>query len=429
MDLSLYLFLIMVFSLFIGIPIAFALGLTVFICISIWGQIPFMIIFQQMYQGVDKWALLAIPMFILVGRLTLEANILDDIILLCKLIFGRLKGGLGYVNVAGSMFFGGISGSAVADVSGLGSLEIPMMEKGGFDTEYSVALTASSSVIAPIIPPSIGMVIYGSIQPVSIGALFAAGLLPGILLGLGLMGLNAIISIKRNYPIFIFKYCFKDTLKIIIKCFPALMMPIIILGGILGGIFTPTESAAIANLYAILIGFFYYKTLTIRKVLVCVRDSMIVSASVLLIVSAAHPLGWLVAMAQIPQKIASFISMLSTNPLIVLFLINLFLLMLGSMMEATANILIFAPILAPVAASVGIDPLHFGIIFILNITIGLVTPPFGMCLFVAADVGKISLEKTMKAILPMVLVLIAVLFFVTYFPIVVTYIPGLLGLH
>lgn len=428
MEMGLYLIIFLFIYFIVGVPIAFAIGLTVFTTVAVWGEIPFTIIFQQFYQGVDSFTLLAIPLFMFAGDLMLQAGIIDDILDFCNILVGKLRGGLAHVNVVASMLFAGLSGSAVSDTAAIGSILIPSMEKNGYDTDFSVAITSASSVIAPIIPPSIGMVLYGSMIPVSIGAMFAGGIIPGILLGLGLMMVVAIISKRRNYPVSHKKYSVQEIRSIFIKAIPALLMPMIILGGILFGIFTPTEAAAVACIYGLLIGFFLYKTLNFKNVSQSIINSMLTAASVLLIVAAAHPLGWLIAMAHIPDKIVSLITSITTNPLLVLLLINIFLLILGSIMECTANILIFAPILAPLAAAVGIDPLHFGVIFILNLTIGLATPPFGMCLFVGAGIGKISLERVMKAILPFIAIEIIVLLLATYVPGIVTTVPKLLGL-
>lgn len=428
MDMGIYLFGFMFFFLIIGAPIAFGIGLTVLLTVMAWGDIPLTIVFQQMYQGVDSFTLLALPLFMLAGELMTRTGIIDDILLLCNILVGRFRGGLAHVNIVASMFFAGISGSAVSDTAAIGSVLIPSMEKNGYDADFSVAVTAASSVIGPIIPPSIGMVLYGSIMPVSISALFAGGILPGILLGLGLMLVAAIISRKRDYPVSYKKYTIQELTKAILRAVPALMTPIIILGGILSGVFTPTEAAAVANTYAILLGVFYYKNLDLKTIYESIIEAMVVAASVLFIVAAATPLGWLVAMGQIPQKVAQLVTMFTTNQYVVLFLINLFLLAIGAIMEANINLLIFAPILAPVAVAVGVDPLHFGIIFVLNIIIGLATPPFGVCNFVAAGIGKISVERAMKAILPFIAVEIVVLLLVTYVPAISLTIPKLLGL-
>ena len=416
-----------VFFLIMGVPIAFALGLTVLFTAMIWARIPMTLIYQQLYQAVDNFVLLAIPLFMLAGDLMLRAGIIDDIITLCNVLVGRLRGGLAHVNIVASMFFAGITGSAVSDTAALGSILIPSMRRNGYDADFAVAVTSASSVIGPIIPPSIGMVIYGTVVSVSIGGLFAGGMVPGILLGLGLMVVAYTISKKRDFGYSRVTYTGRELVRILLRSIPALMTPVIILGGIFGGVFTPTEAAGVAVTYSLLVGIFFYRTLNFKNILQAFEESMVLAASVLLIVAVSGPLAWLVAMDQIPQLIANIVTSLTTNPLIVLLLINVFLLLLGSVLDAAVIILIFAPILAPVAVAVGIDPLHFGIIFVLNVIIGLATPPFGMCLFVGASVGGIAVERVMKAILPFIAVEIVVLFLVTYVPDIAMTVPRLLG--
>ncbi|QNB46028.1 TRAP transporter large permease subunit [Thermanaerosceptrum fracticalcis] len=425
---AIWLFTFIVLFLVIGMPIAFGLGLAVAMTILINGKIPMTMVFQQFYQGVDSFTLIALPLFILAGNLIAQAKIIDDILVLCNVLVGKIRGGLANANIVGSMFFAGISGSAVAETAAIGGALIPAMVKNGYDPDFSVAVTASASVIGPIIPPSIGMVLYGSIMPVSVAALFAGGLVPGIMLGIGLMMVATFISYKRKYPVITEKYGVKGTIKALVKTFPALLMPIIILGGILGGVFTPTEAAAVANIYALLIGFFYYRSLDLKGVISCIKSSMVLAGAVLTIVAITYPLGWLVAMGQVPQHLVEIITSITSNKYLVLFFINIFLLFLGCIMDANANLLIFAPILAPLALQLGIDPVHFGVIFVLNIIIGLATPPFGVCLFVASGIGKIPIERAMKAIIPFVLVEICVLFLVTYFPALILTFPKLMGL-
>ncbi len=423
----LYLAIFTASFLVLGIPIAFALGLSVLFTTTVWGKIPLTIIFQQLFQGVDKFTLLAIPLFMLAGELMMHAKIIDDIISLTNVLVGRLRGGLAHVNIVASMFFAGITGSAVSDTAAIGSILIPSMVKNGYSPDFSVGVTSASSVIGPIIPPSIGMVLYGSVVAVSIGGLFAGGIIPGILLGFGLMGVVVLASKKKNFPVSYTKYTVSELVRLLIRSIPAILMPVIIMGGILGGVFTPTEAAVVAVDYALIIGIFFYRTLTFKNIILSFKNSMMTAAAVLLIVAVANPLGWLVAMAQIPQKIVGAITSLTANPYLILLLINIFLLLLGSVMEATANILIFAPILAPLAESIGIHPLHFGVIFVLNIIIGLATPPFGMCIFVGAGIGKISVERAMKAILPFIIVEIFVLALTTYISAISITIPRLMG--
>ena len=423
MNVGVYLFGSLAVFLLTGMPIAFAVGLAVAFAIIAWGEAPLTMNFQQMYNGIDSFTLIALPMFIWAGDLMGKGGIINDLLLLCRVLCGRIRGNLAHANIVGSMFFAGISGSAVSDTAAIGGALIPAMVEDGYDPDFSVAVTASSSVIGPIIPPSIGMVLYGSVASVSVSALFIGGIVPGILLGVGLMIVAAFYSHKRNYPKNTQKYTAKEIAGSIIKSLPAILMMLIILGGILGGIFTPTEASSIAVVYALIIGIFYYRCLNGKIILKSLCDSMALAGSVLVIVAVSYPLGWLVAMGQIPAIMSSFIISVTSNKFVVLLMINVFLLFLGCIMDANANLLIFAPILAPIAASFGIDPVHFGVIFVLNVIIGLATPPFGVCLFVASGIGKISMERTIKAVLPFCLAEIAVLLLTTYIEPVVTFLP------
>ena len=302
------------------------------------------------------------------------------------------------------------------------------MVKEGYDDDFSVAVTASSSVIGPIIPPSIGMVLYGATLGTSISAMFMGGLVPGILLGLGLMIPATYLSIKRKYPRNTEKYTPKQIAHAFVRAIPALLMPVIILGGILGGVCSPTEAASVAILYSSIVGVFYYRSLNLKILVDCMVKAMIQSGAVLLIAAVACPVGWLVAMGKVPVILAAFITSITSNKFVVLLLINIFLLILGCGIDANVSLLIFAPILAPLAVSMGVHPIHFAIIFILNITIGLATPPYGVCLFIGSSIAKIPLSRTMKAVIPFCLVEILVLLLTTYVPAIALAVPRMLGL-
>lgn len=428
MNLSVYLFGSLIVFFLTGMPIAFAVGLAVAFTILVWGEVPLIMNFQQMYQGIDSFTLIALPMFVWAGDLMGKGGIIDDLLVLCRVLCGRVRGSLAHANIVGSMFFAGISGSATSDTAAIGGALIPAMVQEGYDPDFSVAVTASSSVIGPIIPPSMGMVLFGSVASVSVSALFIGGILPGILLGVSLMLVAAYFSHKRNYPKNTRKYTAKEITTSVAKGLPSIVLMAIILGGILGGIFTPTEASSIAVVYALLIGTFYYKCLNGKIILKSLCDSMAMAGSVLVIVAVSYPLGWLVAMGQVPVMVSDFILSVTSNKYVVLMMMNVFLLFLGCIMDANANLLIFAPILVPIANQFGINPVHFGVMFVLNVIIGLATPPFGTCLFIASGIAKISMERTMKAILPFCLAEIAVLMIVTYFEPVVTFLPRLFGL-
>ncbi len=423
-----YLFAFLFFFMALGVPIAFAMAMGLAATIHVWGGISFSMLFQQIFQGINSFTFIAVPMFILAGELMSRVGIIDDILLLCRVVMGWVPGSLANANIVASMFFAGVSGSAVADTSAIGGALIPAMVKEGYDDDFSVAVTASSSVIGPIIPPSIGMVLYGATLGTSISAMFMGGLVPGILLGLGLMIPATYLSIKRKYPRNTEKYTPKQITHAFVRAIPALLMPVIILGGILGGVCSPTEAASVAILYSIIVGVFYYRSLNLKILVDCMVKAMIQSGAVLLIAAVACPVSWLVAMGKVPVILAAFITSITSNKFIVLLLINIFLLILGCGIDANVSLLIFAPILAPLAVSMGVHPIHFAIIFILNITIGLATPPYGVCLFIGSSIAKIPLSRTMKAVIPFCLVEIAVLLLTTYVPAIALAVPRMLGL-
>ena len=414
--------------LLLGMPIAFAIGGAVVATIFNWDRLNLVMNFQQMYQGVDSFGLIALPMFIWAGNLMSEGGIVSDLLKLCSVLLGRVRGALAHANIVGSMLFAGLSGSATADTAAIGGMLIPAMVKDGYDPDFSAAVTASSSVIGPIIPPSIGMVLYGSTIGLSVSALFFGGMLPGILLGVSLIIVSAIISKKRNYPKNTRKYTPKEISSAILNSFPAVLLMVIILGGILGGLLTPTEASSVAVLYSILVGIFYYRAITFKTFIKTLADAVVTAGGVLAIVAISTPLGRIVAMAQIPALIGQAITTVTNSKIIFLLLFNIFMLIMGMIMESNVNLLIFAPILAPIAVSFGVNPIHFGVVFVLNVIIGLATPPFGVCMFMAADIAKISVERAAKAILPFCLAEIAVLLIATYCEPVVTFIPKLFGL-
>lgn len=428
MSLGVYLFGSLVVLLLTGMPIAFAVGMAVAFTIIVWGGAPLTMNFQQIYQGIDSFTLIALPMFVWAGELMGKAGIVNDLLLLCRVLCGRVRGSLAHANIVGSMFFAGISGSAISDTAAIGGALIPAMVEEGYDADFSVAVTASSSVIGPIVPPSLGMVLYGSIASVSVSAMFVGGIIPGILLGVSLMIVAAYYSHKRNYPKNTEKYTPKQIALALVKGIPSILLMVIIMGGIMSGFFTPTEASAVAVFYALLVGIFYYRSLTPKLIYETLRDSMAMAGSVLVIVAASYPLGWLVAMGQIPAAFSEFLLGITDNKYVILFIINIFLLFLGCIMDANANLLIFAPILVPIANALGINSIQFGVMFVLNVIIGLATPPFGTCLFVASGIAKIDLEKGMKAILPFSLAEIVVLLIVAYCEPVVTFLPRLFGL-
>lgn len=409
-----------------GMPIAFCLLFATFIFLFKWGMIAPTIVPKNMFAGIDSFYLLAVPFFVLAGQVMNRSGITGRLVLFSNIVIGKVAGGLAQVNIFASIIFAGLTGSGVADTSAIGSILIPAMKKEGFRSDYSAAVTAASSVIGPIIPPSILMVIYANVMGISVGDLFAGGFVPGLMVGLGLMVLCFFYAKKYNHPRRTTSVSFKEFLSVTKDAILALIMPGIIIGGILGGIFTPTEAAAVAVGYAMIIGFFVFRSLKLSDLPECFLESAKVSGVILLIISCATAFGWGITILKMPEMLAKSIMSVTTNPVLVLLLINLFLLFMGMIMEVGANVIILAPILAPLAISLGVDPLHFAIIMIVNLNIGLATPPLGVCLFVAAPIAKVSLEDVSKAIFPFLLVEIAVLLLLTYMPSLTLLLPRIL---
>jgi C4-dicarboxylate transporter DctM subunit len=422
------LILLISFSLFliIGVPIAFVLGLTPLVAMIYEGETPLILLAQRIFTGIDNPILMAIPFFILAGNIMSAGGLTQRLVTFCKIIVGPIRGGLAYVNVVISMVFAGITGAAVADTSAIGSILIPAMVKDGYDVDFSSAVTATSSTIGPVIPPSIPFIIYGVLGEVSIASLFLAGIIPGVLLGLFQMGVVAYYARRRNYPRGSLPSA-RETLRAIFDASLVLMMPVIILGGILSGVFTPTESACIAVFYAFVISFFVYRGIKLRDLPRIIIDTGVTSAIVMLVIGAASIFSWILASGEIPQSICAAILTVTQNRIIILLLVNLILLAIGTFMETTASLIILTPVLLPLMNEIGVDPLHFGVILVLNLVIGLTTPPVGVCLFIASAIGKIRLERISRAILPFILASIAVLGIATYWESLIMFIPKCFG--
>ena len=408
--------------LVLGIPIAFVLGLTSFVALLYSGNIPLLLMPKEMFSGTDSFPLLAVPFFMLAGNLMNVGGITKRLVNFCNILLGYIRGGLALVNVVASMFFAGITGAAVADTSALGSILIPAMTEEGYDKDFSAAVTAASSTVGPIIPPSIPMVILGTVGELSVGALFLAGVIPGIMVGLSLLVVAYGISRKRNYrkgkikSVKAFFYGLKDALL-------ALLMPAIIMGGILGGIFTPTEAAVVAVVYAFIVSFVVYREIRWKDLPKVLIDSVVTTSIIMLVIANSAIFGWILANHQVPQAVAQIFLSISSNKWVIFLMINIFLLFVGTFMETTASLIILTPILLPLAVQVGIDPIHFGLVMVLNLVIGLITPPLGVCLFVACSIAKITLEQIVKAILPFLIAVISILFLVTYIPELSLWIP------
>jgi tripartite ATP-independent transporter DctM subunit len=415
-----------VVMLLLQIPITFALAVSS-VATASYLNIPLMAVVQQMVQGVRSFSLLAIPFFIIAGEMMGQGGISRRLILFSNLLVGRVRGGLAQVNCLASMFFGGISGSAVADVSSIGTILIPMMKEKGYDDDFSVGITVTSACQGVIIPPSHNMIIYSlAAGGVSVGRLFLGGFIPGVMLGLGLMVVSYIFAIKRNYPKER-KYSFKEAIVISRDAILGLMTAIIIMGGVITGVFTATESAAIAVVYAFFITFFVYREIPLKAIKGILYNALKTLAMVMALIAAASSFGWLMAFLRIPALATEALLTISHNKTVLLLLINLLLLLLGTIMDMAPLILITTPILYPVVVgALGLSPVHFGIMLILNLAIGLTTPPVGSALFVGCAIGRIKIEKVVGAMLPMWLVMVAVLMLITFVPEITMFVPNLL---
>ncbi len=412
----------------IGVPIVFALIFAPIIGVWLNDQTVFLSMMpQRVFGGINQFPLLAIPMFILVGEIMNQGGITQRLVNFANTLVGHLRGGLAHVNILSSMLFAGLSGSAVADTSALGSILIPAMEKDGYTRRFAAAVTASSSVIGPVIPPSIIMVVYAYIMGVSVGGLFAAGLVPGVMMGAGLMVVNAFIAKKRNFPKNSERASIGSVFWAFLSAFFPLMTPVIILVGILKGIFTPTEAAAAAVAYALLLSLVFTRTLPLDRIPGMLYRAGLASSSILLVIGAAMVFGWVTSLSGAPNTISNFLTAISDNPLIVLFCVNILLFIVGMFFDAGPAILILGPLLAPTMNALGIEPLHFAIIMCVNLTVGLATPPMGLVLFVASTLTRISILDIAKDMWPFLMVHVVVIFLITYFPALTLTLPRLLG--
>ncbi|MEJ8474021.1 TRAP transporter large permease [Roseibium algae] len=409
----------------IGVPVGIALAGSSLAFILVTGQVPDVVVIHRMVNGVDSFALLAVPFFILAGNLMNTAGITNRIFAFARALIGWMRGGLGHVNIGASVIFAGMSGAAVADAGGLGAIEIKAMRDANYDPGFAVGITAASSTIGPIIPPSLPMVIYGVMAGASIGQLFAAGFIPGLLMAVALMIMVAWYARTRNYP--------RDqafhwgvlgaTLK---QALLSLLTPVIIVGGILFGVFTPTEAAIAACAWALFLGVIVYRTLTLRRFLRVSFDTIETTSVVLFIVAGASIFAWILTSNRVTEQFADLILQVSENPIVVLALINVILIVVGCFLETVAAITILVPVLLPIAVHVGVDPVHFGVIMVLNLMIGLLTPPVGMVLYVLSRVSKVPFERCLSATVPFLVPLVAVLLLVTFIPALSMWLPTLI---
>jgi tripartite ATP-independent transporter DctM subunit len=411
-----------------GVPVAIVLGgIAAALMWITTGPDLLVILIQRMYAATTSFPLLAVPFFILAGNLMNTGGMTERIFAVAHLMVGKIRGGLGHVNVLASMLFAGMSGSAVADAAGLGVVEIRAMTKAGYSARFAATITAVSSTIGPIIPPSIPFVIYGSLANVSVGALFLAGLVPGVLMGLALMAIIAVVARRRNLPVAEARPPLPESWRILRAALPALAMPPLVLGGIFGGVVTPTEAAVVAAGYAFLLGRFFYGELRMAEVPEILWQSGRQTAQVMLIIAAAAPFGWVLIQQEIPNAVMATLFGLSSEPWVILLVINIVLLVLGMFIEGIAILIIAFPVLLPIMTQLGVDPVHFGVVVVLNIMIGLVTPPVGMCLYVVSEVGKVPIGEIVAEMWPYVIALIAVLMLVTYVPALSLWLPHAFG--
>jgi tripartite ATP-independent transporter DctM subunit len=409
--------------LILRVPITFTL-IVASIASASYMNIPLMAIVQRMVQGVRSFSLLAIPFFILAGEIMSKGGISQRLIDLSNVLVGRVRGGLAQVNVLASMFFGGISGSAVADVSSIGTIMIPVMKKKGYDADYSTAVTVTSACQGIIIPPSHNMIIYSlAAGGVSVGRLFLGGVVPGILLGLALMVISYIIAVRRDYPRERV-YTFREALVVFRDAALGLLTAVIIIGGVISGVFTATESAAIATVYAFIITFFVYREIPLRAMSDILGNTLKTLAMVMSLIAAASAFGYMLAFLRIPAQATQLLLTITENRVILLLLINVLLILLGMIMDMAPLILITTPILYPVVVgALGMHPVHFGIMLMLNLGIGLATPPVGSAMFVGCAIGKVSVEKATKAMIPFYITMVVVLLIVTFVPDLVMWVP------
>ena len=409
--------------LLIGAPISISIGASAVLgCINL--GYPIMVIGQKMVSGIDSFLLIAIPLFILAGNLMNAGKITEKIFDFAKRLVGWIPGGLGHANIVASLIFAGMSGSAAADAGGLGTIEMEAMTTNGYDKDFSASVTAASTVIGPVFPPSIPLIIYGSVASVSVSQLFMGGVIPGLLMAVALMVLVLIFAIKRKYPRFPFslRLLWTQFLQSILS----IITPLIILSGFVLGWFTPTEASSVAVAYALVIAVFVYRTLDWKTFKECLLESAITSANTLFIIGTSMLFSYVLIKEGVSLQIANFILGISDNPYLILLVINVLLLVLGMFMEPGAILTLMLPVLLPIVKVLGIDLVHFGVVMVLNLMIGQVTPPFGVCLFIVSDVGDVPLNRLYRGILPFLVPLILVLALCTYIPQLITWLPSLL---
>ncbi|APH70482.1 TRAP transporter large permease [Aquibium oceanicum] len=414
--------------LLIGMPVAFALAIATGAAISLGSSYPQIVVVKEMFSGLDSFPLMAVPFFILAAELMTGGAMTQVLLRFASQFVGHYRGGLGYANVLSSTMFAGISGSALADAAGPGAMMIRMMEKGGYDKSYASALTVSSAVVGPIIPPSIIMILYAMQDSrVSVGALFMAGIIPGLLISLSMAAVNWHVSRKRGYKGGDPRPPWREMARTTLRAVPALMMIVIIVGGIRTGVFTPTEASVVGVFYALLCGMFVYRSLRLRDLPGILLRSALISVAILLILAAARAFAWIIIIEGIPQSIAGTIGAWDLSPIVFLLAVNLLLIAFGLFMDPLPGVLILVPILSPIAHTLGIDPIHFAIVVIVNLTVGLVTPPVGALLFVVSSVVKVRVSEIIRNMPYFLVAYAAILLLLTFVPAISTWLPRISG--
>lgn len=425
---SAVLLIVFVIGLAVGLPIALTMGGAGLLALAIDGNLSLLSVPQRFFDGINSFPLMAVPFFILAADLMTASGITTALLRFAGSMVGHVRGGMGHVNVVTSVMFAGISGSALADAAGPGAIQMRMMAKSGYDKAYAAALSAATATIGPIVPPSIVMVIYAlTDNRVTVAGLFLAGVIPGLLLGGSLMAMNHYISVKRGYGTIGTAPGWGERLRALWKALPVLLMPVIIIAGILTGLFTPTEASAVAVFYALFIGLFVTRTLNAKLIARVLLQSGLVTSAALIIISMASLFAWLLTLLQIPQTIAMAIGSLTTDPVAIMLIVMVFVLICGLFIDTLPAVIILVPVLAPLSDQFGIHPLHFAMAIVLNLTVGLVTPPVGGVLFVMSSVARLKLEELARAILPLLAALLVVLLAVVLFPALSTVVPAWFG--
>ncbi len=422
MMVALFVFILL---LLLQVPIAFVLGVTTIAYIIVSNNMELMATApQRLYSGLENYGLLAIPLFMLAGELMNSGGMTIRLIHFSKTVVGHFRGGLAYVNVIANMLLASIIGSATAQIAMMSRTMVPSMEKEGYSRSFSAATTASAGLLGPIIPPSMLFIIYGVSSGASIGDMFIAGLLPGILMTIAFIIFIGYIGAKQKWPTEQ-RAPLSEVIRSFVKVIPALAVPIIIIIGILSGMFTPTESAAIACVVALIVGFFFYRELKVRNLPAIFVNTAVTTATITLLIAMANLFGWMLSFERLPQAVANWMVSLTENPFVFLLIVNIFLLFVGMFMDGIAALIILVPIFAPIIANYGIDPIHFGVIICINLTIGLLTPPVGAGLYIASSLGDVKLENLIKAIWPFLLISLASLLIITYWPTLTLWLPSL----